>query len=313
MNTIQPLVPRLPGSKQAHLTLWEPILTAHPYHTIIEPYAGGLWTTMALLQAKNPTVKTVICGEVDPSLRGLYAAWYNPHLRPVIDRLLSKWQQESVTDIWPTLKTLNEASWRRFRFRPEYVAAGVALRWLAFSGKLCHAQRDKRKLNISQSRQQVKYWGSFKLDYPIAPKRFTCYQTATSILWPSHDPVLTVIDPPYAGVMGTPTRRSGVYLGPSYFRHEPHSQETYNMAIHSVETALAHKTTVAIACNYHNPQLDHDYQNLAATHEYVVFQTKVDIPAKLNNGTKPTKIENLYIDTYWVFCRPNDPLIGVLD
>ncbi|EKU97969.1 hypothetical protein Lepto7375DRAFT_7228 [Leptolyngbya sp. PCC 7375] len=313
MNTIQPLVHRIPGSKQAHLKLWEPILNAHNYVISYEPFAGGLAVSNYLLQKDKPTLKTVVCAEIDPSLRGLYQAWGHEDLEYALCSQLQDWQTYPIKDVLNHLKVAYEKLWAEFE--PNYINAAVAgllLRYVSFNGKLAPNAKSQR-LNIKFSDQQLKKWGKFKYTFPPAPEHLYVYDDQGYIDWDAFkdQPSITIIDPPYVGTVGHVKYRDPDFIRPVYFKHQPHSRETLRMAFSPVEEALSHDVTVIITCNYYSDSLNDDYESIGQDYGYECFQFD-GIQQKLNNGTKPTKKKPYYTDTYWVFCRPDDPFVDIL-
>lgn len=309
---INPLVHRIVGSKQAHLQLWETVLTAHPYKISYEPYAGGLTVSNYLLQLDNPTLETVVCAEIDPSLQGLYKAWSDRSLRSDMLSQFKDWQRYPAQTVLKRLKRKFEQVWNDQD--PNYIEAAVAgllLRYTAHNGKLA-PNASSETLNITFSDQQLAKWGAFDYQFPPAPENLYLYQKSNLIDWVLHadQPSIGIVDPPYVGNVGHVKYRDPDFIRPVYFKHQPHARETYNLAVFPVEEALSNNVTVAIACNYYSDRLHEDYESLANDYDYRVFNFE-GVPPKLNNGGKTNK-EPYYQDSSWVFCKLDDPLVRVL-
>ena len=311
-NAIQPLVPRIPGSKQAHLKLWKSILDAHSYKTMYEPFAGGLTVSNYLLQRDTLTLETVVCADIDPSLLGLYEAWTTEHLQHQVYGRFHNWQEYPIKDVLKHLTVTYEQAWIDYETNTiDAAVAGLLLRYVSFNGKLA-PNASSQRLNIDFSNQQITKWGDFNYTFPLSPNHLYLYDDQKLIPWDlfNSQPSIAIIDPPYVGTVGNVKYRDPDFIRPVYFKHQPHARETLTMAFFPVEEALSNDITVAIACNYYSDKLNDDYASLAHDYGYRIFNFD-GIPPKLNNGGKSQR-EPYYRDSYWVFCNPGDPLVTIL-
>lgn len=316
---------RIPGSKRSHISLWDHILHYYPYQVIYEPYGGGLTVSNYLIQ--NATVQKVVGAEIDPSLLGLYEAWYQPINRQCILDELQRWQSYPIESVIKALKVAYVREWNERNssaikhipthkdqgifigpivtenVRPmdlSYAAVhGILLRWLAFNGKLA-PNATNTELNISISKQQAKRWGEFSYKFPKSPRDLIVCSDARDIDWTLHDDLssLAIIDPPYCGSIKKMKYRDHDYIRPVYFGHKPHNIETLYLATDPVAQALANGVTVVIACNYYTDRLNNAYKLLASEYGYRVFSAD-GVESKLNNGRSGKT--PFYKDTYWVF------------
>lgn len=310
MTKFIPLLPRNPGSKLRHLRLWKPILDAHKYNIVVEPFACGLTTSLALLQQKQPTVDTIICSEIDVSLQKLYKIWNgSEHDKNQFIQRFNSWQSYPLEVVLGTLKRQYELCWHEHYNQSnnyDYDVAGLLLRYLSFNGKLS-PNATSAKLNIKISNEQASKWGIFNYQFPLAPKHFECFPESNLINWDliNNKRSLVVIDPPYAGYQGNVKYRDPGFIRPVYFNHQPHSSDTYDLAVFTVEKALVHDSTVVIACNYYSDDLNFEYEMLAKANGYNVYGFDGIQP---NINPKKTTKKPVYKDYYWVFCKPNDQL-----
>ena len=302
----QALIPRMPGSKRRHLPEWVSILS-QGFDTVVEYFGGALWTTQALVQVEQPTVKRVIVAEAAADLRAIYSAWIEleaiecKDFRKAVNRSLQRWQQLGIEESWPVIKQCYEAFQAIGIASPRAAAAGLSLRLLTVSG-IVRDTPGSGRLNVVPNKSQIDRWQNYVPEWPTAPEQLDVFASYQRIVLPDDcGNTFAICDPPYCGRLGKATRRGGHYISPAYFGHRPHEQFTADMAVDSVAHALSHGCRTVIACNYDAEWLDFCYRGIAARYGYSCDRVVRGSLTGLNNNVKPAKRANPYKDTYWVF------------